>query len=84
MDIKKQLLDFIILNYLVEEDEIPLDESLVDTGVIDSVGLIEIASFIEENFGFTIKENHMNRDNFGSVNKIVEFIKRESPHETTI
>lgn len=74
---KQKLLDFITKNYLVEEDEINLDESLVDTGIIDSTGLIEISTFIEEEFAIKVTDKHLNRDNFGSVNRIVKFIERE-------
>lgn len=74
-DIKGKFLDFISRNFMVEIDEIPLDESLIDEGIIDSFGLIEIASFIENEFGILVKEEQMIRSNFGSVNLIVSFVK---------
>lgn len=76
-DIQQKLLDFITRNFLVDEDEIVLDESLVDQGIIDSFGLIEIASFMETDFSIYVQEEQMNRENFGSVIKLVNFIKRE-------
>ncbi len=75
-DIQDEFLDFLARNFMVDKEEIPLDESLIDEGIIDSFGLIEIASFIEKEFGFTVKEDQMVRSNFGSVHLIVEFIKR--------
>lgn len=74
-DIKGKFLDFVTRNFMVEIDEIPLDKSLIDEGIIDSFGLIEIASFIEKEFGITVKEEQMTRKNFGSVHLIVDFIK---------
>lgn len=79
--IQDKLLAFIVKNYMVELDEIPLDTSLVDEGIIDSVGLVEIASFMEQTFNFTVEDDHMIRDNFGSVLKMVAFIQRETSHE---
>ncbi|MBU1220217.1 acyl carrier protein [Myxococcota bacterium] len=73
--IKEKFLEFITRNFMVEIDEIPLDESLIDEGIIDSFGLIEIASFIEKEFGIIVKEEQMTRSNFGSVHLIVDFIK---------
>lgn len=73
-DIKGKFLEFITRNFMVEIDEIPLDESLIDEGIIDSFGLIEIASFIEKEFGVVVKEEQMTRSNFGSVHLIVDFI----------
>lgn len=73
-EIKESLLEFICRQFLVDLDEIEVDKSLIDTGIIDSMGLIEIASFIEQNFNFKVKENQMNRHNFGTVLLIVDFI----------
>lgn len=63
---------------MVERDEIDLDKSMIDEGVIDSFGLIEIAAFMEKEFDIKVGEEQMIRNNFGSVNKIVDFIKRET------
>ncbi len=76
VEIKELLLDFICRQFLVDLEDIELDKSLIDTGIIDSMGLIEIASFIEQNFNFKVKEEQMNRQNFGSVLLIVDFIDK--------
>jgi len=76
-DILKKLLEFICRNFMVDEDEVPLDKSLIDTGIIDSIGLIEISTFITKEFNINILEEDLNRENFGSVLKIVDFIKRQ-------
>ena len=75
-DIRDKFLEFVCQNFIVEKEEINLDESMVDQGIIDSFGLVEIATFIEKEFGFIVKEEDMNRDNFGSVLKIVNYIKK--------
>ena len=76
--VKSLLIQFIVDNYMVEEDEVPHDRSLVDEGIIDSFGLVEIASFIEREFAVAVLEADMTRENFGSVNKLVAFIQRRS------
>lgn len=74
--IKELLLDFICRQFLVDKEDIQIDKSLIDTGIIDSLGLIEISSFISQNFNFKVKEEQMNRNNFGSVLLIVDFIEK--------
>jgi acyl carrier protein len=76
-NIKKLLLEFICRNFMVDEEEVPLDKSLVDAGIIDSIGLIEISNFMEKEFNIKIEEEDLTRDNFGSVDKMVSFIKRQ-------
>ncbi len=75
--IQSMLIEFLCLQFMVEEEDIELDESLVDTGIIDSMGLIEIASYIEKKYQFKVTEEMMNRSNFGSVIKIVDFINNQ-------
>lgn len=72
--IKSDLLDFLCEQFFVDLEDIEVDKSLVDTGIIDSMGLIEIASYIKKTYGFTVTNEHMNRQNFGSVLKLVDFI----------
>ncbi len=76
--IKEKLLDFIADCFIVEKEEIDVEKSLVDAGIIDSFGLIEICAFIEKEFSFAIKETKLTRENFGSVTRIVEFIRKET------
>nr|WP_321451530.1 acyl carrier protein [uncultured Carboxylicivirga sp.] len=73
-EIQAALIAFLCRQFMVDEEDIELEESLVDTGIIDSMGLIEIASYIENEYGFKVTEEMMNRSNFGSVVKIVDFI----------
>lgn len=76
-DIQNKLLDFVTRSFMVEREEIDLDKSMIDEGIIDSFGLIEIATFLENEFHITITEDKMIRANFGSVHKIVDFVERE-------
>ncbi|MBN1980933.1 MAG: acyl carrier protein [Chitinivibrionales bacterium] len=73
-NIKEILLEFICRHFIVERSQIDMDESLVDQGIIDSLGLVEIVSFITKKFNISIVEQELIRQNFGSVNKLVAFI----------
>lgn len=74
--IKESLLDFISKQFLVDKEDIEVDKSLIDTGIIDSMGLIEISSFITHNFNFKVTVDQMTRQNFGSVLLMVDFIDK--------
>ncbi|MBI9064240.1 MAG: acyl carrier protein [Marinilabiliaceae bacterium] len=76
-EIQARLIQFLCLQFMVDEEDIELDESLVDTGIIDSMGLIEIVSYIENEYAMKVPEEMMNRANFGSVDKIVDFITHQ-------
>lgn len=74
--IKEALVDFISLQFYVDKEDIEVDKSLVDTGIIDSIGLIEIAAYIEREYSIKVEESQMTKENFGSVEKIVKFIQK--------
>lgn len=73
----EKILTFIVDTYLVEIEEIPLDSSLIDEGIIDSFGLIELASFLEKAFLIPVKDDDLTRENFGSINKMIALVDRK-------
>lgn len=83
-EVEKKLVAFICDNFMVESDEFNYEESLVDQGVIDSIGLVEISAFMEQEFGIKVAEEDMDRKNFGSVKKMVAFIIRQSTQDNTV
>ncbi|MBL8258021.1 MAG: acyl carrier protein [Pseudoxanthomonas mexicana] len=52
------------------------DASLLDLGVIDSTGVLELVLVIEENFAMQVKDSAMVPENFDSVDRIVSFVMR--------
>jgi acyl carrier protein len=74
--IKESLIGFICKQFLVDKEDIEVDKSLIDTGIIDSMGLIEISSFITKTFNFKVTVDQMTRQNFGSVLLMVDFIDK--------
>jgi acyl carrier protein len=79
-NIKDIFIDFVCQHFIVESNEIDHDKSMIDEGIIDSFGLVEIATFLEQEFHISITDTDMIRDNFGSVNKIVKFVSRKREH----
>ncbi|MBN2715725.1 MAG: acyl carrier protein [Deltaproteobacteria bacterium] len=74
-DIQEALLDFVCNSFFVQRDDFDHSDSLIDQGVIDSFGLVEIAAFMEKKFGIKVTENDMIREYFGSIHKMERFIE---------
>ncbi|NOY07364.1 MAG: acyl carrier protein [Spirochaetes bacterium] len=62
---------------MVEEYEIDLNSSLVDQGIIDSFGLVEISAFLKKEIGIETLQEEMTRENFGSIEKILIYVSRK-------
>ena len=72
------IVTFILDNFPLDKDyDIPLDDSLMEEGIVDSYGLIELIAFIEKEYSLSIDDTKITKDNFGSVNKIALFISNE-------
>ncbi len=78
-EVQDKLLDFISANFRIARDKIDPEASLVDQGVIDSFGFVEIVAFLEETFDIEIADEDINADHFGSVKRIVELVATISP-----
>ncbi len=70
---------FILENYLFTEDEQALENSasLIEMGVIDSTGVMELVAFLEEQFGIRMLEDELVPENLDSVDRIVAFVIRK-------
>lgn len=68
---------FILENFLFTEDTsaIAFDDSLLDRGVVDSTGMLEIIMFIEEQLGVKVADEEMIPENLDSVNNIARFVE---------
>ncbi len=72
--VREELLAFICRTFVVEQAEVDLDRSLIEQGIIDSFGLVEITTFIAQRFGVEVKEEEMTKEAFGSTNKMARFV----------
>ena len=51
--------------------------SLLDTGVIDSTGVLELVAFLEKHFAIKIGDEELLPDNLDSIAKIAAFLSRK-------
>jgi len=57
-----------------EVSEIRDDESLLEAGVIDSAGMVDLIAYLEGTFGIAIDEDDMVPENFDSVSAIAAYV----------
>jgi acyl carrier protein len=50
------------------------DHSLLEGGVIDSMGVLEVLNFLEEEFGVTAADDEISEANLGSLRTIAQFV----------
>jgi len=78
MDIKEKVRGFIISNfYVADPAALKDDASLLDAGIVDSTGVLEVISFIEGEFGITVDDAEMVPENLDAVNHIAAFVQKK-------
>ncbi|RMH42314.1 MAG: acyl carrier protein [Deltaproteobacteria bacterium] len=78
MDTKQQIREFITSNfYVADPGALTDDASLLDAGIIDSTGVLEVIGFIEDTFQVEVDDEEMIPENLDSVNAIAAFVERK-------
>jgi acyl carrier protein len=74
--IRDELTDFIVTNYLFGDASRvpPEDDSLIETGIIDSTGILELIEFLESRFGIEVSDAETVPQNLGSIANLVAFV----------
>lgn len=75
-DIIDRVRGFVQENFLYMRPDFELadDDRLLERGVVDSMGIVEMIAFIEEAFGISAAEEEISEGNLGSLRAIAQFI----------
>ena len=81
---KHKIRAFILNSFLFSSDESLLadDDSLLDRGILDSTGVVELVAFLQEEFGVTIDDDELLPENLDSVSRIIGFLERKGVSAT--
>ena len=78
METKEKVRQFITSNfYVADAAALSDDASLLDAGIVDSTGVLEIINFLESELGVTVEDAEMVPENLDAVNHIVAFVQKK-------
>ncbi len=72
---EEQIRRFLAASFFV--DEIATDASFLESGIIDSTGVLELVAFVEDEFAIDIADDDLRPDNLDSIDRLVAFIERK-------
>lgn len=75
MPVRELVRRFIKDSFLV--DDVKDDESFLASGIIDSLGVMQLVTFIESEFQVRVADPDLVPDNFDSVEKVSAFVERK-------
>ena len=84
MQTKAQLRNFVRETFYVG-DELRDDTSLLEQGIVDSTGILEVIMFLENTFGMQIEDAEIVPENLDTIDNIAGFVARktEAPREAS-
>lgn len=83
MQIENEIRKFIMENFILDgEVNLSEDDSLLEKGIIDSTGVLELVSFIEATYQFKIKDEELVPENLDSIKNILQFIQNKLKENT--
>ena len=78
--VESKVRQFIVDNFLFGEgaDGLKDEESLLEKGLIDSTGILELVSYLQRSFHLKVEDNEIIPDNLDSIHSIAGYVRRKS------
>jgi len=69
---------FIMENFLFGNDQgLNDDTSFLDEGIIDSTGILELVSFLEEEFSISVEDEEILPENLDSIKNVTAYLEKK-------
>jgi acyl carrier protein len=77
--IAQEIKDFVVTNFLFGQDGGGLapDQSFLESGIIDSTGVLELVGFLEQKYGITVADRELLPENLDSIHNASTFVARK-------
>ncbi len=79
MDRRAELREFIIDNFMMgrEPGELTDTASLLELGIIDSTGVLELVGFLEEKYSIQVEDSELVPDNLDSIDNLLKYLENK-------
>jgi acyl carrier protein len=74
---QKTIEAFIVDSLAGGRTSIDPDEPLISSGILDSLGMLRLIAFLEEQMSITIGDGEVGPENFGTIRSISAFVDRK-------
>jgi acyl carrier protein len=77
-DIEQNVRDFVVTNFLFGQPlQLDPTDSLLEKGIIDSTGVLELIAFLESQYGIAMEDGEVVPENLDSLHNIAAFVARK-------
>jgi acyl carrier protein len=76
--ISQEVTAFVVENFMFGDGgDLQATDSLIERGLIDSTGILELVAFLEKKYGIQIQDHELVPDNLDSTAALSAFVKRK-------
>lgn len=77
--IAREIREFIVNNFMFGQESQPFtpDQSFLQTGIIDSTGLLELVAFVEQRYEISVADHELVPENLDSLSNVSQFVARK-------
>ncbi len=77
MNVQEQLKQFVTSEFMYEQDSKALspDLDLLNQGIIDSMGILDLVSYLEQTFNIQVTDEEITPENFRNLNALTHFVQ---------
>lgn len=61
--------------FLADADGLSDDDSFLDKGIVDSMGILHLVSFVQETYGIPVADDELVTANWDSVRRISNYVR---------
>ena len=84
MNYTEEVRDFVVSNFLFGDSALLQDNtSFLDSGIVDSTGILELIMFLEQKFNIKVQPDEMVPDNLDSLEKVSRFLTRKTASQAS-
>jgi len=79
MDVAQKVHDYLVESFMLGHGNgLEASQSLLESGMIDSTGVMELVMFLEKTFEIQVADEDLVPENLDTINSIVQFVQRKT------
>ncbi len=80
--VEERIREFILKQFpLARKSGLKSNEKWLETGMIDSLGILDLVHYLEEEFTLNISDDELQPENFESLEAVVEFVRKKNENK---
>jgi len=78
MTLHEDIREFIVENFLFGDDNgLKDNSSFLEEGIVDSTGIMQLVSFIQEQYLIVVEDEELTPENLDSIQKVADFVQQK-------